>query len=61
MPQGLPPAGTDGLPPISTRAFQLIDAGYPVWSAFWDAFNEWLNAVIREFGSELGASIGEIG
>lgn len=60
MPAALPPAGTDGLPPLSLRAFQYIDRGYSVWSAFWTAFNEWLQALERYLGAQVAVDIGEI-
>lgn len=61
MPRAIPGAGLDGLPPISTRAFQLIDEGATVFDAFWRAVQEWADALVRFLGAEITADIGEIG
>jgi len=61
MPQVPPPAGTDGLPRISTRAFQLIDWGFSPWSATVIAIEDYFSALVAMFGREIAGAIGEIG
>lgn len=61
MPAVIPPAGSGGLPRISTRAFQLIDQGSSVWSAFWTAINEWLQALVAFYGREAAIVVNRIG
>ena len=61
MPQAPPPAGHDGLPAISTRAFQLSDFGFSPWAAVFYAVSEYVAALVRLFGREITDSIGQIG
>lgn len=61
MPQVIPPAGSDGLPRLSTRVFQLVDQGYPSWAAVWLALGDYLSALLAYFGQEITADIGQIG
>lgn len=56
-----PPAGSGGLPRISTRAFQLVDAGYSVWSAFTIALQEYVDALVHYYGSQAAITMGRIG
>lgn len=61
MPQVIPPAGSDGLPSLSLRAFQLADQGLGAFDAVWTAFNEYLQAFLRYVGAAFAVDIGEIG
>lgn len=61
MPIIIPAPGSWPLPRISTRAFQLIDAGYDVWGALRTAIEEYLFALSVFFGNQLVEDIGTIG
>ena len=61
MPNAIPPAGSGGLPRISTRAFQLIDEGASVWTAVLTAVNEYIHALIEFYGDELSITLNRIG
>lgn len=61
MPQAIPPAGSGGLPRISTRAFQLVGLGFSAWTAVNTAITEYLAALVKFVGSRVVGDIGEIG
>jgi hypothetical protein len=57
----LPPAGYDGLPSVSQRAFYYIDIGWSVWAAVYYAVVDYVQALAAYAGGVISGYIGQIG
>ena len=60
MPNELPAGGTDGLPSLTTRAFQLLDQGYDVWTSFLTALQDYVQLLVDYYGAVIAGDIGQI-